>query len=476
LRVLKHHISDRSVMTATLDLTVLVAVAVGSVVSVEMIHGLEQATAVPEFSLALVSVTMLMIIAIGFYDKRVLANFDRFAFRLFVGLTLSIVVSAPLLYLVASAITTTYPQFYLRGLELKLALAFVILAFIGLAIARKAAAPLLRSQRLHRSVLVLGAGEHAARLAHLVGSSPMITAALHFVDLEHRLDRAVGFGPTELAPRVVGVPYSEPLKRLATRFDVDEIVVADDNARALPVEDLLECKFSGIPVTNYLSFYEREARRIDLDLMDPQWFIFSDGFDIRGLELLCKRGLDVLVSALALLTFAVPCAVVALLIRWESPGPAIYRQKRVGLGGKSFTLYKFRSMRQQPAAVEERWAAANDVRVTRIGAFIRRHRIDELPQLVNVLNGDMSLVGPRPEQPMFVATLSQQIRYYDERHRVKPGITGWAQLNYRYGASVDDARVKLAYDLYYIKNFSLLLDLLILVQTTRLILWPEGAR
>jgi len=184
----------------------------------------------------------------------------------------------------------------------------------------------------------------------------------------------------------------------------------------------------------------------------------------------------VLVSASALLALAVPCAVVALLIRSESRGPAIYRQKRVGLDGKVFTLYKFRSMREQPQAIEERWAAANDDRVTRVGAFIRRHRIDELPQLFNVLRGDMSLVGPRPEQPMFVASLSQQIRYYEERHRVKPGITGWAQLNYRYGASVEDARVKLAYDLYYTKNFSLLLDLLILVQTFRLILWPEGAR
>ena len=461
-------------MTATLDLTVLIAVAVGSVIFVEMLHGLEELTAVAEFSLTLVAVTMVMIVAIGFYDKRVQANFDRFAFRLFIGLALSIVVSAPLLYLVASAITTTYPQFYLRGLELKLALAFVIMAFIGLAIARKAAAPLLRSRQLHRSVLVLGVGEHAARLARLVGSSPVRTAALHFVDPENRLEQAVGWA--EVAPQVVGVPYAEPLKRLAAKYDVDEIVVADDYPSALPVEDLLECKFSGIPVTDYLSFYEREARRIDLDLMDPQWFIFSDGFDIRGLELMCKRGLDVLVSASALLALAVPCAVVALLIRSESRGPAIYRQKRVGLDGKVFTLYKFRSMREQPQAIEERWAAANDDRVTRVGAFIRRHRIDELPQLFNVLRGDMSLVGPRPEQPMFVASLSQQIRYYEERHRVKPGITGWAQLNYRYGASVEDARVKLAYDLYYTKNFSLLLDLLILVQTFRLILWPEGAR
>jgi sugar transferase (PEP-CTERM system associated) len=476
MRVLKHHISNRSVITAALDLAMLSAAAAASVAFVEKLHGLQQLTAVTEFSLALVSVTMVAIGAIGFYDKRVLANFDRFAFRLFVGLTLAGVVSAPLLYGIARAITTPYPQFFLRGFELKLSLAFVLMAFSGLAVGRRMTASLLRSKNLSRSVLVLGAGESASRLARLIGSSPVRSVALHFVDMTQRLDRAVGSDLGAVQRRVVSVPYNEPIKSLVARFDVDEIVFADDDKATVPVEDLLDCKFSGIPVTNYLSFYEREAGCIDLDKMDPRWFIFSDGFDVRGLELWCKRGLDVLVSFLGLVLVALPCAVIALLIRLESAGPVIYRQQRVGLGGKVFTLYKFRSMRQQPHAGEERWAVANDDRITRIGAFIRQHRVDELPQLLNVLKGDMSLVGPRPEQPMFVASLSEKIRYYEERHRVKPGITGWAQLNYRYGASVEDARTKLAYDLYYTKNFSLLLDLMILVQTTRLILWPEGAR
>jgi sugar transferase (PEP-CTERM system associated) len=270
------------------------------------------------------------------------------------------------------------------------------------------------------------------------------------------------------------------LLELCERFDVDEIVVAiDDRRRGFPIRELLECRLAGVDVTELLTFLERESGRVRLDVLNPSWIIFGEGFRRGSLRQLTARVLDLIAgTALLIVSFpAVIATVIAIRVEDGLRAPVLYRQERVGFGGRLFRLMKFRSMRVDAEAPgEARWAQRNDPRVTRVGAVIRRLRIDELPQILNVLRGDMSLVGPRPERPEFVAELAEKIPYYLERHCVKPGITGWAQLCYPYGSSEQDALEKLQYDLYYIKNNSLLLDLVILVQTAEVALFGKGAR
>jgi exopolysaccharide biosynthesis polyprenyl glycosylphosphotransferase len=228
-----------------------------------------------------------------------------------------------------------------------------------------------------------------------------------------------------------------------------------------------------------VSFFEKEASLVNLDVLQPSWLIFSPGFQRRPLVDAGKRALD-LVGATVMLLLGSPVMVAVALGVWiesHGRGPILFHQTRVGLGERPFRLHKFRSMRADAEADGvARWATVGDPRVTRLGRFLRRTRLDELPQLFNVLRGEMSLVGPRPERPEFVAELSGRLRYYRERHRVKPGLTGWAQLNYQYGSSIDDAKKKLEYDLYYVKNASLFLDLVILLETVEIVLWGKGAR
>jgi sugar transferase (PEP-CTERM system associated) len=231
-------------------------------------------------------------------------------------------------------------------------------------------------------------------------------------------------------------------------------------------------------VNEVSTFLERETGRIDLRSVNPSWLIFSDGFSSgRRLSAFAKRIFDVLVS-LILVALTAPLVLITMLgIKLESKGPALYRQARIGLYGESFDVLKLRSMcTDAEVDGKAQWAQKNDPRVTRIGKIIRKLRIDELPQLWNVLRGDMSFVGPRPERPEFVSGLEEKLTYYAERHMVKPGITGWAQINYPYGASLQDSRAKLEYDLYYAKNYTPFLDIVILLQTLRVVLWPEGAR
>jgi sugar transferase (PEP-CTERM system associated) len=256
------------------------------------------------------------------------------------------------------------------------------------------------------------------------------------------------------------------------------LVTRDPTGEATwPMASLLDCKMRGVPVFDEAGFFEQKLGRIALDSIRPDWLLFGEVLSTGRVSHAIKRGLDIGVS-LALLALTSPLMfLTALLIRVDTPGPVLYRQQRVGLHGRPFTLLKFRSMgvdgEQQPSP---RWLSQDDPRVTRVGRFIRPLRIDELPQLINVLRGEMSMIGPRPERPHFVDQLDRIIPHYRERSYVKPGITGWAQVNYPYGASVEDARQKLEYDLYYVKNSSLLLDLKILIATIRVILFREGAR
>jgi sugar transferase (PEP-CTERM system associated) len=270
------------------------------------------------------------------------------------------------------------------------------------------------------------------------------------------------------------------LLELCNLHEVDEIVVAmDDRRQAFPIRELLDCRLAGIDVTDLSTFLERETGRVRLDVLNPSWLIFGEGFKRGSFRLQSARVLDLLAaSALFILTCPLMVATV-LAIKLEDGlrSPLFYQQERVGFGGRVFRLLKFRSMRvDAEAAGQPIWAQKNDSRVTRVGAVIRKLRIDELPQILNVLKGEMGLVGPRPERPQFVSQLAEKIPYYVERHSVKPGITGWAQLCYPYGSSERDALEKLQYDLYYIKNSNLLFDLAILVQTAEVVLMGKGAR
>jgi sugar transferase (PEP-CTERM system associated) len=264
-----------------------------------------------------------------------------------------------------------------------------------------------------------------------------------------------------------------------TRLGARELVLAlEERRNAIPMADLLRVKTTGVLVSDLSSFLERETGRVDLDSVNPSWLIFSDGFSAgRRLSSIGKRLFDIIASA-SLLLLSWPLVLIAAgLIKLDSRGPVFYRQKRVGLYSQEFWILKLRTMKADAepdgAAV---WAEADDPRITRVGYWLRKLRIDELPQCWVVLKGDMSFVGPRPERLPFVQDLEKKLRYYAERHVVKPGITGWAQINYPYGASLEDARHKLEYDLYYAKNYTPFLDLLILIQTIRVILWNEGAR
>ncbi|WP_173083734.1 TIGR03013 family XrtA/PEP-CTERM system glycosyltransferase [Fundidesulfovibrio magnetotacticus] len=264
----------------------------------------------------------------------------------------------------------------------------------------------------------------------------------------------------------------------AKRLDANKVVISLTERRGVfPLQEMLNCKLSGIEVLDSPSLYERLTGKLLIENITPSWFIFCHGFRVTPGLRLVKRAIDIALSSLGLLCFAPFGLLVALAIRLDSPGPVFFRQVRVGEGDQLFSLIKFRSMRQDAEKLSGAvWAQKNDNRVTRLGKFLRKSRIDEIPQLINVLRGEMSLVGPRPERPEFVRTLKERIPYYSERHFVKPGVSGWAQVRYPYGASVEDAVEKLRYDLYYIKNISILLDFKIILKTVAVMLFCRGGR
>lgn len=320
---------------------------------------------------------------------------------------------------------------------------------------RLAVSLVLDRAHLARRVLVVGTGQRAARVCEML-------RARRFWRFEPIL---AGTDRTSLTPHAL------------REQRIWGIVLAAPGDAHPPAESLLVSKLSGIRVFDDTRFYEHHLGRIDIDTVDAGWLLTADGFDQTWLGEAVKRTCDVLVSCALLLATLPLMLITAVLIKLESPGPVFYRQLRTGLGGVPFTVFKFRSMTvDAEVGGKPRWAQQHDPRVTRVGSIIRPMRIDELPQLINVLRGEMSMIGPRPERPHFVEQLSRVIPLYRERACVKPGLTGWAQVNYPYGASVEDAREKLAYDLYYVKNRSLLLDLLILLSTVRVVLFREGAR
>ncbi len=352
--------------------------------------------------------------------------------------------------------------------------AVMVFCLSGVA-ARLVFSALKRRGTFHRRVLVLGAGTRAWDLLCMLrneGSRPQYR--LRFVSqplgglVDPRLVAAAGDG--------IEIVTDADVLTAAHDFDPDEIVVSPDERRGMPLDSLLTCKKEGYPVVQYLTFLEHEIRRVDIRRVEVSWLLYSNGFYFGTIDNVLKRMLDVTVSLLLLLAFS-PFLVGAVIgIKLDDGGPVLYSQERVTRNGRAFRIYKMRTMRTDAEKFGAVWAEARDPRITRVGNFLRKTRIDEMPQLINVLRGDMSLVGPRPERPTFIAQLIEQLPLYNERHMVKAGLTGWAQINYPYGASLDDARSKLSYDLYYVKNFSILFDLLILLQTLRVVLWPSGAR
>ena len=460
-RVFKHYVPHAVLLLGVVDFALLVAAAEAAWVirahQIDMhVDSIFNRT-MPLLSFA-VSLQMAMV-AVGVYGIDALISLRFAAARLLVAISLGVIFLSVLFFALPG--TTLWRSNSLYAMGLSFALLVLLRALFG---------KMLGSEGFKRRVLVLGAGPRAARirkLATIPGAGFVIVGHVDMNDAK------------SVIPTAINRAHIESLAEHATLLNASEVVLAlEERRNALPLNDLIRVKTTGVHVNELSSFLERETGRVDLETLNPSWLIFSDGFSSgRRLSSFAKRIFDLIVS-FVLLIFTLPLILLtALAVKLESRGPAFYRQERVGLFGQGFQVVKLRSMRQDAEAGGEAvWAERDDPRITRVGRLIRQLRIDELPQAWNVLKGDMSFVGPRPERPTFVSDLETKLGYYAERHMVKPGITGWAQINYPYGASLEDARHKLEYDLYYAKNYTPFLDILIILQTLRVVLWPEGAR
>jgi sugar transferase (PEP-CTERM system associated) len=421
-----------------------------------------EATLGPLWPRALLFAALMLLAgaAMGLYQVQQRARFTGVIVRLLIAVVIAEAVLGLIFYLIPSL-------FLGRGVY---ALAGIF-ALLGLTLSRFVFLHVVDEDIFKRRVLVWGAGNRAATIAKRLRRNT-----------DRRAFKIVGYvrapGDAAAVPDHEVLQVESNLLRLAMRHKVEEIVVAmDDRRRGFPAGELLVCRVRGIAVSDILAFLERESGRVSIDLMQPSWLIFSNGFRCDALRLASKRLFDVVVS-IAVLIVALPIALLAATaIFLESRGPILYRQSRIGQNGRKFQVLKFRSMRIDAESDGQAvWASRDDPRVTRVGAWLRRLHIDELPQVLNVLVGHMSFVGPRPERPGFVEELTRAISYYPERHLVKPGITGWAQVRYRYGSSRNDAKEKLEYDLYYMKHHSLAFDLMVLLHTVEIVVFRIGSR
>lgn len=405
-------------------------------------------------------VMCLIMTAMGLYERNFWNGKSDMLLRVAVSFMLGLFLVMAIYYLIL--------DFYLPRGAFSLALG---IAFAGVVILRLIFFRASDNANLKRRLLVLGIGQQAARLEELQQAKTSGFSVLGYVQVHE--DEVPGVA----AERMLQVTTN--LSDLADELVIDEIVVAmDDRRKGFPMGEILQCKLDGIRISNFLAFFERHSGKIQLDALRPSNLIFAEGFQLAMLNAVIKRLFD-LATSLVLLLLASPIMLLAALAVWlESGGrgPILYWQTRVGFNGESFEVVKFRSMRvDAEKGGKAVWAAKNDDRITRVGAVLRDTRIDELPQLYNVLRGDMSFVGPRPERPQFVTDLAKKIPFYTMRHMVKPGITGWAQICFPYGASEEDAREKLQYDLYYIKNYSLFFDTVIMLQTVHTVFWGKSA-
>ncbi len=405
-------------------------------------------------------IVAISLLAFGLYSSRQRARAS--------GIIVRIVASVGAGVLVLTLLFYVWPSLRVDRTIIGLAVIFTLL---GVGFVRFLFYRFLDETLFKRRVLVYGCGKNAAPISRLRRRS------------DRRGFTIVGFlqpaGETrEINPELL-LNDRRSLPEICAAHDVNEIVVAvEDRRRNFPILELLECRLAGIDVTELLTFLERETGRVRIDVLNPSWLIFGEGFRRDTARLISARIMDLAASAVILLLTLPIMLLTAIAIKIEDGlrAPVFYAQPRVGLGGRVFNVLKFRSMRPDAERHGAQWATKGDTRVTKVGSFIRKCRIDELPQILCVFRGHMSFVGPRPERPQFVAELSEKIPYYVQRHCVKPGITGWAQLCYPYGSSEQDALEKLQYDLYYIKNNTLLFDLAILLQTAEVVFMGKGAR
>lgn len=458
IRVFSHYISVRLVLLVILEALVWMA-SVRAGLSFHLVGSgttvAEAGAMVAPLAAAFTLGMLIVISSMGLYHLELWKDAQSVLLRLAaaavlgLGLTLVVLQLMPSLHWAPGGLAIT-----------------VLLAFTGSALVRFS---LFRWNKVtfKSRVLVLGTGSRILRLADLAQRNHS-HVVVGYVSLQPSASNHVPL------PRLLPVAPGDSLLSVVKKYKIDQIVIAVRERRGggLPVRELLECRLSGIKVTELSTFFEREYRQVLLESLNPSWMVLGEGFRQGLFRTTAKRLFD-LAASTALLLLTLPVTLIAAIcIIWESGFPVFYRQERVGQGGRVFTIYKLRSMKNSAESDgTPRWAATDDDRTTRIGRIIRKLRIDELPQIINVLKGEMSFVGPRPERPYFVDKLAQQIPYYSLRHSLKPGITGWAQVRYPYGASVDDAVEKLQYDLYYVKNHTLFLDLVILLATVETVLW-----
>lgn len=459
IRIFNHYIHKITLQRSAFDIALVLAVIVCGV----MLQADNLQAAMPMVGTHAVSLAAGLFVinsASGFYEK----SYNRSLSQSMARAAFALLLALPLTYAVFRLLPSQLDNRQVVQWSAMVGVAGVILRRVY--VAHWATEP-----RARLRVLIFGSGT----AAQVVGNT--LKAADPNVHI-------VGYvpGPNE---KEAAVPAAElltldgTLTDTARKLEVDEIVVALTERRSgsMPLRQLLDCKLFGIKVYDISTHFEKTLGQIRVDYLNAGWLIFGDGFNQGVYRTAVKRIFDMLCTALLLVVSAPIMLATALLIKLESRGPVFYRQERVGVNGSTFQVIKFRSMRTDAEKDgQPRWATANDDRVTRVGRVIRRLRIDELPQLFNVIRGDMSLVGPRPERPFFVEQLTEQIPYFAVRQSVKPGVTGWAQVRYQYGATVEDSQEKLQYDLYYVKNHSLFLDIVILLETVSVVLTGKGAR
>ncbi|WP_375169907.1 TIGR03013 family XrtA/PEP-CTERM system glycosyltransferase [Marinobacter sp.] len=467
VRLFRHYIHFPFVVLGLIDLLVLICsflLAAFFHYFGDAVFFAENVVFVLPSAMVFALVNLLVMIAIGVHQSRLEEGMSGMMLRTILALIAGVPL-AGLTYVLGSQ------WFWYLG-SLGVLTSASVFGFFLLGIMRLVFFAIAGKDAFKRKVLVLGSGFRAHQLLE---------------DLTTPFNRKgftlMGFVPLPDEHREIPEEYlihpATTLQQYIHRHPVGEIVVAvDDRRKCLPMEDLLECKMEGVKIVDGATFYERESRKVALEMISHGWLVFSDGFSVSSVYGMGKRSLDVL-AASTLLVLGLPLmilTVIAIKIEDGLAAPVFYSQERVGLNGQIFRVHKFRSMITDAEKNGAVWASKNDARVTRVGEFIRKVRIDELPQIFNVLAGTMAFVGPRPERPVFVQQLSQKIPFYSERHRVKPGVTGWAQLCFAYADNEEDTREKLRYDLYYIKNQSLLLDLLIIIQTVEVVLFKKGSR
>ena len=459
VRIFNHYLHRATLLRVLFDVGLIFLAIFGVVVT--QVESLRHAFPILGTHAVSLAAGMSMINgASGFYERRYNRSFGQSCARAVMALLLAL----PLTWAVFSLLPDTFGNRMAAQVAAMVGVAAVILRRVYVAHGATQA-------RQRTRVMIFGSG------------SPALLVASTLEKADPNLE-IVGFlaGPNEKEPQVPGhrlIRSAGTLTETARHLRVDEIVVALTERRAgsMPLRQLLDCKLFGIKVYDVASHFEKTLGQIRIDFVNAGWLIFGDGFNQGIGRTVVKRLFDILFSSLLILVSAPVMLVTAIAIKLDSRGPILYRQERVGLEGKTFLVTKFRSMRTDAEKDgKPRWAAAQDDRVTRVGHIIRRLRIDELPQLFNVLNGDMSLVGPRPERPYFVEQLTQQIPYFAVRQSVKPGVTGWAQVRYQYGSTIEDSQEKLQYDLYYVKNHTLFLDCVILLETVGVVLTGKGAR